>query len=56
MTKKREKNMIHEALKSGRCITQAEGHGQELIMALMSLKGILGDIDHFHTYLVIART
>jgi hypothetical protein len=48
-------DLIHEALKSGRCITQAKGHDQELIMALMSSKGSFGNIDLFHTYLVVSR-
>jgi hypothetical protein len=49
------KDMIHETLKGGGCITQAKGHEQELIMALMSSKGIFGNIDLFHTYLVVSR-
>jgi hypothetical protein len=33
------KDMIHEALQGGGGITQAKGHDQKLIMALMSSKG-----------------
>jgi hypothetical protein len=48
--------MIREALKSGGSITQAKRHDQELIVALMSSKCILRDVNLFHTYLVVART
>jgi hypothetical protein len=55
MKEERMKDMIHETLKSGRCITQAKGHDQELIVTLMSAKGSFGNIFLFHTYLVVAR-
>ena len=54
MTEKRMEDMIHEALEGGGGITQAKGHDQKLIVALMSLKGCLGNVCLFHTYLVIA--
>jgi hypothetical protein len=47
--------MIHETLESGGGITQAKGHDQELIVALMSSKGHLGNVNLFHTYLVVTR-
>jgi hypothetical protein len=47
--------MIHEALESGGSITQAKGHDQNLIVALMSSKCSLGNVYLFHTYLVVAR-
>ena len=46
---------IHEALEGGGGITQAKGHDQKLIVALMSVKGHLGNVKLFHTYLVIAQ-
>jgi hypothetical protein len=46
--------MIHEALESGGVITQAKGHDQKLIVALMSSKGSLGNVCLFHTYMVVA--
>jgi hypothetical protein len=55
MTKERVEDMIHETLKSGRCITQIEGHDQEIIMALMILKSSFGNIDLFHMYLVVYK-
>jgi hypothetical protein len=55
MTKKRTEDMIHEALEGGGGITQAKGHDQKLIVALMSAKGHLGNVFLIHTYLVIAR-
>ena len=36
-------------------VTQTKGHDQKLIVALMSVKGGLGNVGLFHTYLVIAR-
>jgi hypothetical protein len=55
MEEKRMEDMIHEALKGGGGITQAKGHDQKIIVALMSSKGSLGNVCHFHTYLVVAR-
>jgi hypothetical protein len=55
MTEKGMEDMIHEALEGGGGITQAKGHDQKLIVALMSEKGHLGNVCLFHTYLVIAR-
>jgi hypothetical protein len=55
MTEKRMEDMVHEALEGGGGITQAKGHDQKLIVALMSAKGCLGNVYLFHTYLVIAR-
>jgi hypothetical protein len=54
MEEKRMKDMIHEALEGGGDITQAKWHDQKLIVALMSSKGILGNIYLFHMYLVVA--
>jgi hypothetical protein len=56
MMEKREKDMIHEALEGGEGITQAKGHDQKLIVALMSSKGSLRNVCLFHTDLVVART
>jgi hypothetical protein len=56
MMEKRMKDMIHEALEGGGGITQAKGHGQKLIVALMSSKGSLWNVFLFHTYLVVAQT
>ena len=47
-------DMIHEALEGGGGITQAKGYDQKLIVALMSVKGRLGNVNLLHTYLVIA--
>jgi hypothetical protein len=55
MAKKRMEDMIHEALEGGGGITQAKGHDQKLIVALMSSKGSLGNVCLFHMYLVVAR-
>jgi hypothetical protein len=55
MVEKRTEDMIHEALEGGGGITQAKGHDQKLIVALMSSKGSIGDICLFHMYLVVAR-
>jgi hypothetical protein len=54
MTEKRAKDMIHEALEGGGGITQAKGHDQKLIVALMSSKGSLRNVCLFHTDLVVA--
>jgi hypothetical protein len=56
MAEKRMEDIIHEALEGGGGITQAKGHDQKLIVALMSSKGSLGNVCLFHTYLVVART
>jgi hypothetical protein len=56
MMEKRMEDMIHEALESGGSITQAKGHDQKLIVALMSLKCSLRNVCLIHTYLVVART
>jgi hypothetical protein len=48
-------DMIHEVLEGGRGITQAKGNEKKLIVALMSSKGGIGNVDLFHTYLVVAR-
>jgi hypothetical protein len=55
MTQKGMEDMIHEDLEGGGDITQAKGHDKKLIVALMSVKGRLGNVCLFHTYLVIAR-
>ena len=55
MMEKRAEDMVHEALEGGGGITQAKGHDQKLIVALMSVKGCLGNVILFHTYMVIAR-
>jgi hypothetical protein len=55
MAEKRIEDMIHEVLEGGGGITQAKGHDQKLIVALMSYKGSLGNVFLFHTYLVVAR-
>jgi hypothetical protein len=49
------KDMIHEALEGGGGIKKAKGHDQKLIVTIMSLKGSLGYVIFFHTYLVVAR-
>jgi hypothetical protein len=55
MMEKRMEDMIHEALEGGGGITQAKGHDQKLIVALMSSKVSLGNVCLFHTYLVVAQ-
>jgi hypothetical protein len=55
MMKKREEDMVHEALKVGGGITQPKGHDQKLVVALMSVKVHLRNVRLFHTDLVIAR-
>jgi hypothetical protein len=55
MMEKRAEDMVHEALEGGGGVTQTKGHDQKLIVDLMSVKGGLGNVGHFHTYLVIAR-
>jgi hypothetical protein len=54
MAEKKTEDMIHEALEGGWGITQAKGHDQKLIVALMSSKGSLGNVYLFHMYLVVA--
>jgi hypothetical protein len=56
MKEKRMEDMIHEALEGGGGITQAKGHDQNLIVALVSSKSSLGNVCLFYMYLVIART
>jgi hypothetical protein len=56
LMEKRRKYIIHETLKSGRGITEAKGHDQELIVALMSSKCIIGNVLFFHMDVVVART
>ena len=56
MMEKSMEDMIHEALESGGRITQAKGHDQKLIVALMNSKGSVRNAFLFHTYLVVART
>ena len=46
--------MVHETLKGGGGVTQPKGHDQKFVVALMSAKGRLGNVDLFHAYLVIA--
>jgi hypothetical protein len=53
MTEKRVEDMVHEALEGRGGVTQAKGYAQKLIVALMSVKGYLGNVGLFHTYLVI---
>ena len=48
--------MVHEALEGGGGVTQAKGHEQKLIVALMSSKGSLRNVCLFHTDPVVART
>jgi hypothetical protein len=48
--------MIHEDLESGGSITQAKGHDQKIIVALMSSKCSIKNVCLIHTYLVVART
>jgi hypothetical protein len=55
MTEKRMEDLIHEALESGGSITQAKGHDQKIIVALMSSKGILRNVCLFYTDLVVSR-
>ena len=47
MVEKRMEDMIHEASEGGGGITQAKGHDQKLIVALISAKGVLGMSDSF---------
>jgi hypothetical protein len=47
--------MIHEDLESRGSITQAKGHDQELIVALISEKCSLRNVYLFHLYLVVSR-
>jgi hypothetical protein len=56
MMEKRMEDMIHEALESGGRITQAKGHDKNIIMALMSSKGSLRNVYHFHIDLVVSKT
>jgi hypothetical protein len=56
MMNKRMEDMIHKDLEGGGGITQAKGHDQKLIVALMSSKGSLGNVCLFHMYLVVDRT
>jgi hypothetical protein len=55
MKEKRMKDTIHEALESGGSITQAKGHDQKLIVALMSSKCSLRNVYLIHMYLVVSR-
>jgi hypothetical protein len=55
MTEKRTKDVIHEALESGRSIAQSKGHEKKLIMALMSLKCSIRNVFLIHMYLVVAK-
>jgi hypothetical protein len=55
MMEKRPKEMIHEALESGGSITQAKGHDQKFIVALMSSKVSLRNVGLFHMDLVVAK-
>jgi hypothetical protein len=54
MIEKRMEDMIHESLEGGEGITQAKGHDQKIIVALMSYKGSLGNVFLFHMYLMVA--
>ena len=42
-------------MEGGGGVTQTKGHDQKIIVALMSEKGGLGNVNLFHMYLVIAR-
>jgi hypothetical protein len=55
MMQKGFKYFVHETLKGGRCIANAKGHHQELVMASMSEKNIVRNICLLHANLVIAR-
>jgi hypothetical protein len=55
MAEKRTEDMINEALESGGSTTQAKGHDQKLIVALMSSKGSLRNVCFSHTDLVVVR-
>ena len=55
MVEKRTEDVIHEALEGGGSITQAKGHDQKLIVAVMSEKGHLGNVCILHMYLVIVQ-
>jgi hypothetical protein len=55
MIEKGAKDMIHEALEGGGGITQAKGHDQKLIVALMSSKGSFRNVCVFHMDLVVDR-
>jgi hypothetical protein len=56
MMEERTKNIIHETLEYGGSITQTKGHGQELIVTLMSSKCSLGNAFLFHTDMVVVIT
>jgi hypothetical protein len=56
MTQERTKDMIHETLKSGGSIREAEWHNQELIVTLMSYECSLGNVFLLHMNLVVSRT
>jgi hypothetical protein len=55
MTKKRMEDMIHEDFEGEGGITQAKGHDQKIIVALMSSKGSIRKVCLFHTYQVVSR-
>ena len=56
MVEKRTEDVIYEALEGGGGNTQAKGHDQKLIVALMSSKFSLRNVCLVHMYLVVART
>lgn len=47
------KDSIHEGLEGGRSIRQAEGHDEELIVALMRSKSRLLNVNLMHLDLVV---
>jgi hypothetical protein len=55
MMEKSTEDMIHESLESGGRITQAKGHDQKIIVALMSSKCSLRNVCLVHMYLLVAR-
>jgi hypothetical protein len=56
MMEKRMEGMIREAFESGGSITQAKGHDQKLIVALMISKCSLRNVCLVHTNLVVSKT
>ena len=54
-TQKGAEHIVHQSLKSHRCVGKAERHDQELKMAMVSAERRLGDVIGVHPHLVVAR-
>ena len=48
-------HVVHQSMKSRRCVGKAERHDQELKMAMVSAERRLGDVIRVHPHLVVAR-